>query len=421
MSKLVGSIREAIEKAGLKDGMTISFHHHMRNGDYVLNMVLAEAAAMGIRDLTVNASSIFDIHEPIIEHIKNGVVTQIECNYMGGKVGKAISQGIMEKPVIFRTHGGRAGDMENGSSKIDIAFLAAPCADDMGNLSGKYGPSACGSLGYAFSDAMYAKKVVAVTDHLVPYPLRDASIEEGYVDYVVQTEQIGDPARIVSGTTKITRDPVGLRIAGLAAQVVKHSGYLKDGFSFQTGAGGASLAVAKYVEEMMEKDHIKGSFCMGGITGYMVDMLNEGCFEALLDVQCFDLKAVESIRTNPKHMEVSATQYAGVSGKIRLHLGDAAKLLPEENAACGTYDFAFIDANKREYLEYYEMVLPLLRPGGVLVADDVLWDGKVYAEPVPSDAQTAGLVRFNDFVAADPRVEVVILPLRDGLSVIRKN
>lgn len=112
---------------------------------------------------------------------------------------------------------------------------------------------------------------------------------------------------------------------------------------------------------------------------------------------------------------------AGISGKIRLHLGDAAKLLPKENAACGTYDFAFIDANKREYLEYYELVLPLLRPGGLLVADDVLWDGKVYADPVPNDSQTAGLVRFNDFVAADPRVEVVILPLRDGLSVIRKN
>ena len=315
MSKLIGTILEAIEKAGLKDGMTISFHHHMRNGDYVLNMVLAEAAAMGIRDLTVNASSIFDIHEPIIEHIKNGVVTQIECNYMGGKVGKAISQGIMEKPVIFRTHGGRAGDMENGSSKIDIAFLAAPCADDMGNLSGKYGPSACGSLGYAFSDAMYAKKVVAVTDHLVPYPLRDASIEEGYVDYVVQTEQIGDPARIVSGTTKITRDPVGLRIAGLAAQVVKHSGYLKDGFSFQTGAGGASLAVAKYVEEMMEKDHIKGSFCMGGITGYMVDMANKGFFDTILDVQCFDLKAIESIRENPRHREISAMRYASPAAK----------------------------------------------------------------------------------------------------------
>ena len=315
MNKLNGSVKEAIENAGLKDGMTISFHHHMRNGDYVLNMVLDAAARMGIRDLTVNASSIFDIHEPIIEHIKNGVVTGLECNYMGAKVGKAISKGILAKPVIFRSHGGRAGDMENGSSKIDLAFLAAPCADEMGNCSGKYGPSACGSLGYAFSDALHAGKVVVLTDNLVPYPLKDTSIHEGYVDYVVQVEQIGDPARIVSGTTKITRDPVGLRIAGLAAQVVKHSGYLKDGFSFQTGAGGASLAVAKYVEEMMEKEHIKGSFCMGGITGYMVDMANKGYFDTILDVQCFDLKAIESIRENPKHQEISAMRYASPAAK----------------------------------------------------------------------------------------------------------
>ena len=315
MSKLISSVREAIEKTGLRDGMTISFHHHMRNGDFVLNMVLEQAAEMGIKDLTVNASSIFDIHEPIIEHIKNGVVTGLECNYMGGKVGKAISQGILEKPVIFRSHGGRAGDMENGSSKIDIAFLAAPCADNMGNCSGKYGPSACGSLGYAFSDAMHADKVVVITDNLVPYPLKDTSISEGYVNYVVEVSQIGDPARIVSGTTKITRDPVGLRIAGLAAQVVKHSGYLKDGFSFQTGAGGASLAVAKYVEEMMEKENIKGSFCMGGITGYMVDMANKGYFDTILDVQCFDLKAIESIRENPKHQEISAMRYASPAAK----------------------------------------------------------------------------------------------------------
>ena len=315
MSKLVASVREAIERTGLKDGMNISFHHHMRNGDYVLNMVLAEAAAMGIKDLTVNASSIFDIHEPLIEHIRNKVVTGIECNYMGGRVGKAISEGILEKPVIFRTHGGRAGDMENGSSKIDIAFLAAPCADPMGNCSGKYGPSACGSLGYAFSDAMHAAKTVVITDNLVPYPLKDTSIDEGYVDYVVQVPQIGDPAKIVSGTTKITRDPVGLRIASLAAQVVKHSGYLKDGFSFQTGAGGASLAVAKYGEEMMKKDGIKGSFCMGGITGYMVDMADKGFFETILDVQCFDLKAIESIRENPKHQEISAMRYASPAAK----------------------------------------------------------------------------------------------------------
>ena len=315
MSKLVSSIKEAIEAAGLRDGMTISFHHHLRNGDYVLNMVLEEAARLGIRDLNVNASSVFDVHEPIIEHIKNKVVTGLEVNYMGGKVGKAISEGILEKPVIFRSHGGRAGDMENGSTKVDIAFIAAPCADDMGNMSGKYGPSACGSMGYAFSDAMYAKKVVVITDYLVPYPLKDCSIPEGYVDYVVQVDKIGDASRIVSGTTKITRDPVGLRIAYLASQVVKHSGYLKDGFSFQTGAGGASLAVAKYVEEMMEQEGIKGSFCMGGITGYLVSMMEKGYFDTILDVQCFDLAAIASIRDNKNHQEISASRYASPAAK----------------------------------------------------------------------------------------------------------
>lgn len=315
MTKLVASIREAVEKVGLKDGMTISFHHHMRNGDYVLNMVLETIADMGIKDLTVNASSIFDVHEPIIGHIKNGVVTGLECNYMGGKVGKAICEGILEKPVIFRSHGGRASDMEKGTSVIDVAFIAAPTADDMGNCTGKVGKSACGSIGYAFADAMNAKKVVVITDNLVEYPLVDFSIPEVYVDYVVAVGQIGDPAGIVSGTTKITRDPVGLKMASYAAKVIEASGLLKDGFSFQTGAGGATLAAAKYIKEMMLEKGIQGSYGMGGITTYMVDMLECGCFKALYDVQCFDLDAVKSIRSNPKHMEVSATQYAGVSGK----------------------------------------------------------------------------------------------------------
>ena len=248
MSKLVASIKEAIEKCELRDGMTISFHHHMRNGDYVLNMVLDEIAKMGIKNLTVNASSIFDVHEPIIGHIKNGVVTGIECNYMGAKVGKAISEGIMDKPVVFRSHGGRASDMEKGTSVIDVAFIAAPTADDMGNCTGKIGPSACGSIGYAFADAMNAKKVVVVTDNLVAYPLVGFSIPEVYVDYVVKVDQIGNPAGIVSGTTKITRDPVGLKMASYAAKVIEASGLLKDGFSFQTGAGGATLATAKYVK-----------------------------------------------------------------------------------------------------------------------------------------------------------------------------
>ncbi len=315
MSKLVKSLKEVIALSGLKDGMTVSFHHHLRNGDYVLNLVMDEIARAGIRDLNVNASSLFDAHSPLLEHIANGVVTGIQTDYMAAGLGRAISQGAMAKPVQFRTHGGRPSDIALGRTPIDVAFIAAPTADPMGNCSGKYGPSACGSLGYAFADAMYAKKVVVITDNLVPYPLQDWSISEDFVDYVITVDAIGNPKGIVSGTTKITRDPVGLIMASHAAQVIRHSGLLKDGFSFQTGAGGASLAAAKFLKDIMLNEGIQGSFGLGGITGYMVDMLQAGCFKSLMDVQCFDLKAVESIRNDPRHQEISAMQYASPSAK----------------------------------------------------------------------------------------------------------
>lgn len=315
MSKVVSSIKEVIALAGLKDGMTVSFHHHLRNGDFVLNMVMEEIANQGFKDINVNASSLFDVHTPLLEHIKNGVVTGISADYIAAGLGKAISQGIMEKPVQFRTHGGRPSDIALGRTPIDVAFIAAPTADTMGNCSGKYGKSACGSLGYAYADAMYAKKVVVITDNLVPYPMQDFSISEDYVDYVVNVDAIGNPKGIVSGTTQITRDPVGLVMASHAAQVIAHSGLLKDGFSFQTGAGGASLAAAKFLKDIMLEKGIQGSFGMGGITGYLVDMLNAGCFRTLMDVQCFDLKAVESIRTDPRHQEISAMQYASPSSR----------------------------------------------------------------------------------------------------------
>ena len=310
MNKLVKSIREAIELSGLKDGMTVSFHHHLRNGDYVLNMVLEQIAELGIKDIKVNASSLFDIHTPLLGHIENHVVTGLSADYISAGVGKPISQGMMENPVEFRTHGGRPYDIARGATPIDVAFIAAPTADTMGNCSGKYGKSACGSLGYAFADAMFAKKVVVITDNLVPFPMLDWSIPQEYVDYVVQVEAIGNPKGIVSGTTKITRDPVGLVMASYAAKVIEASGLLKDGFCFQTGAGGASLAAAKFLKDIMLRKKIQGGVALGGITGYLVQMLNEGCFQSLMDVQCFDLDAVESIRSNPKHQEMSALQYA---------------------------------------------------------------------------------------------------------------
>lgn len=309
--KLVASIRDAIIASGLRDGMTISFHHHMRNGDYVLNMVMDEIAALGIKNLTVNATALFDIHMPLIEHIKNGVVTTLMTDYMAASLGKIICSGIMENPVQFRTHGGRPDDIVHGRTPIDVAFVAAPQSDDMGNCTGKYGKSACGSFGYAIVDAQYAKKTIVITDELVEYPLLGFTVPEVYVDYVVAVDAIGDPNGIVSGTTRITRDPVGLAMAQWAAKVVEHSGLLVDGFSFQTGAGGATLAGAKFLKDIMLEKGVQGSYVMGGITKYILEMLQAGCFRTILDGQSFDLAAVESLRNDPRHQEVSLYHYAG--------------------------------------------------------------------------------------------------------------
>lgn len=313
--KVLKSIREAIEKVGLKDGMTISFHHHLRNGDFVMNMVVDEIARMDIKNIKIAASSIFNCHEPLIEHIKKGVVTSLEANYIVGPVATAISKGILDLPVVMRSHGGRDRAIEAGELHIDVAFIAAPSADVYGNINGIYGPSACGSLGYAFSDARYADWVVAITDNLVEYPLTPISIDQSFVDYVVKVEKIGDPRGIVSGTTNITRDPVGLKIAHMAAQVIEASGLLENGVSFQTGAGGISLAVASFVRNKMKEKGIVGSFGLGGITGFFVDMLKEGLFKTLLDTQCFDLRAVESLREDNNHIEITSSMYGNPHNK----------------------------------------------------------------------------------------------------------
>ena len=313
--KLLSSISEAIDKAELKDGMTISFHHHLRNGDYVLNMVMEEIAKRGIKDLTIAASSIFPCHEPLVEHIRNGVVTKVIAAYMSGPVAAAISRGELKNPAVMQTHGGRGRAIENGEVHIDVAFVAAPSSDDYGNINGLQGPAACGSLGYAVADCLYGDKVIAITDHLVGYPNCPIEINETYIDYVVKVDSIGNPAGIVSGTTKVTKDPVGLKIAQMTAKLMKASGLVKDGLSFQTGAGGTSLAVAQELKDIMKNEGIKGSFASGGITGYIVDMYEEGLFQNLFDVQCFDLKAVESLRSNKAHQSMSASMYGNPHNK----------------------------------------------------------------------------------------------------------
>ncbi len=307
--KLLPGLREAIQAAGLKDGMTISTHHHLRNGDALLAQVVREIDALGLRDIRIASSSIHPAHAEIIPFIEKGVISALECG-VNGLIGELVSRGELSCPITVRTHGGRARALISGEIPVDVAFIAAPCCDDYGNMNGYYGPSACGSLGYAQVDAQHARTVVAVTDNLVPYPASPVSIPQTMIDYVVRIDTLGDPKKIVSTTTRITTDPVGLQIAKYAAQVIEAAGVLCDGFSFQTGSGGISLAVADNVRTLMRSAGIKGSFGCGGITGYFVDMLEEGLFETLFDVQCFDLKAVDSIGRNRHHLEISADMYA---------------------------------------------------------------------------------------------------------------
>ncbi|MBJ6751805.1 citrate lyase subunit alpha [Geomonas anaerohicana] len=308
-NKRLSSLREAIEASGLKDGMTIATHHSLRNGDFLLNRIVAEIAEMGLKGIWIASSSVHPVHAEIIPHIKSGVIAGFQCG-VNGLIGEMATKGEIACPIVVRTHGGRARSVIEGSVHIDVAFIAAPCCDEFGNMNGYYGPSACGSLGYAQIDATYASCVVAVTDNLVPFPVVPISIPQTLVDYVVVVDRLGDPAKIVSTTTRVTTDPVGLQIASYASQVIEASGLLQDGFSFQTGSGGISLAVAEKVRNAMRKGSIKGSFGCGGITGYFVDMLEEGLFSALMDVQCFDQEAVQSIGRNRAHQEISADMYA---------------------------------------------------------------------------------------------------------------
>ena len=111
---------------------------------------------------------------------------------------------------------------------------------------------------------------------------------------------------------------------------------------------------------------------------------------------------------------------AGLEDRISLHIGDCKDSIRKLGAEGRCYDIVYIDANKREYCEYYELVFDMVRPGGLILADNVLWDGKVCQNPLPQDKQTLGIAAFNDMVSADPRVESVIIPLRDGLNLIRK-
>ena len=309
--KPILSLEDAIRSAGLQNGMTVSFHHHLRNGDKVVNTVMETIANMGYRDICLAASGIFPCHAPLVPLMERGVITRVSTStFNPGPVPKAISHGALRDRAVLMTHGGRPRAISQGELPIHVAFIAAPACDKEGNLSGAEGPSACGCLSYAYADAACADYVVAVTDHIVPSLSALSEIPGAQVDCIVKLEQIGDPGGIVSGSTKISDDPIRRSIAARAADLVEQTGYLRNGISLQTGASSIALAVAAEISEKMKRQHIRGSFGCGGIHGAMVQMLHDGLFEKLLDVQCFDLAAVNSAASDEQHITISASRYA---------------------------------------------------------------------------------------------------------------
>lgn len=309
-TKVIGSIKDALIACEFKDGMTVSFHHHFRDGDYVVNKVMAVIAEMGFRDITIACSSIGSASDPVADYIESGIVTGLQTSGIRGKIGDAVSRGKLKTPAIIRTHGGRVRAIEMGEVKIDIAFIGASSADDQGNASGKGGKSNCGGLAYSDVDARYANHVVIITDCMVPFPNQPATIKSTNVDYVVVVDEIGNPAKIASAAARITENPRDLKIAKACVDVMTATPYFKDGFYFQTGVGGPSIGTVLFLKEEMAKREISMGCAIGGISTPMVDMLKEGYIRTLADTQDFDIGAVESLQTNSGHYEITTDEYA---------------------------------------------------------------------------------------------------------------
>ncbi len=312
--KRVSSLGEAFERLGLADGMVVSTHHHLRNGDAVANMVFDAAAEMGLKDLMWFPSASFPVHANQIPHLDAGVIHHIEGS-MNGPLGDYCSRGKMKGLGVLRSHGGRWQAVQDGEVRIDVAVIAAPAADFFGNANGLSGPAACGLLGFALADSIHAERVVVVTDNLVPFPCLPWQIQGNNVDVVVEVDSIGDPSKIVSGTTRVTQSPDRRRIAELAARFCASAGIMRDGFSFQAGAGGTTLAFAIYLRDLMKAAGVTARFARGGSNQYMVEMLEEGLVDCILDGQTFDLEGVRSMREDPRHVNTSPFTSYNFHGK----------------------------------------------------------------------------------------------------------
>ncbi len=309
-TKIQNSIKETLQKCGAHDGMTISFHHHFREGDLVVMQVMNTIHELGYKDITICASSLSKAQDDLVPMIEDGTVTHIETSGVRGKIGEAISQGKLKGIAVLRSHGGRVRAIETGETKIDIAFIGAPSCDEYGNCRGVGGNSNCGVLSYAAIDAEYAEHVVVLTDCIVPFPNFPADISMTNVDYVIKVDAIGDSEKIATGAARLVTNMRKLMMAQSCADFIACMPTFKDGFSFQAGIGGASIATAQCLAQKMREQNIHMSFGAGGMSKPMCDLLEEGLVNCLLDTQDFDIPSIENLISNPKHYSITTKEYA---------------------------------------------------------------------------------------------------------------
>lgn len=310
MSERTG-LKEAIIATGLTDGMRISFHHHLRHGDRLVETVLAAVSRLGIQNLTLNVSSVMgSAGVAVTEAVRTGVVTRLETTGMKEPLSGAVIGGQMAEPVVFRTHGGRARAIESNETPIDVAFIGASAVDEEGNANGVDGPNRFGSLGYGMVDALHARHVIVLTDYVAAHPLRHISIPGDRVHRVVVLDSIGDRRELSGGTLRQTARPIERVIARRAVRALIAAGAVRSGFNFQAGSGGISLLVARETAAYMRENSVVGGFASGGATGTLTTMVEEGLFSRLYDVQSFDDEAARSLARNERHVEMTASEYA---------------------------------------------------------------------------------------------------------------
>lgn len=310
-SKMKPDLKAAILASGLRDGMTISFHHSFREGDMVIGQVLTAIRELGIKGLRFAPSAVVNVKSPsVVDFVRDGTIDRIEASGIRGQLGDAVLAGEMENPVILRTHGARPHAIEMGRLQIDVAFIGASAADDYGNCTGCIGPNACGAMGYSFVDAHNAGCVIVVTDNLVEYPCVPASISQQYVDFVVKVDQVGDPEKIGKGAARLTKNPRDLMIAERTVELISASRRFKNGFSFQTGAGAIPIAITRYLAQRMKERGVKASFALGGIPAAIIDMYDEGLVRAVECSQSFDAVAARAIADRPGVIEIDNADYA---------------------------------------------------------------------------------------------------------------